>query len=106
MIEGVLDLEKTKVDQILQPRVDLVAVEAKSSLAELLEKARGEKYSRIPVYNETVDHIIGIVFTRDLIEYTDRPASELKEAKVGLAPTGGLARQFKPTWHPSWACSA
>ena len=43
MIEGVLDLEKTKVDQILQPRVDLVAVEAKSSLAELLEKARGEK---------------------------------------------------------------
>ena len=82
MIEGVLDLEKTKVDQILQPRVDLVAVEAKSSLAELLEKARGEKYSRIPVYNETVDHIIGIVFTRDLIEYTDRPASELKEAKV------------------------
>jgi putative hemolysin len=82
MIEGVLDLELTKVEQILVPRVDLVAVEGRTTLVGLLEVTKETKYSRIPVYNETVDEIIGIVLTRELLEYADKPGEELEKQSV------------------------
>ena len=63
MIEGVLDLQRTQVQQIMTPRVELVAVELGSSLANLLSVALQTKYSRVPVYNATVDEIVGIVLT-------------------------------------------
>ena len=69
MIEGVLDLQRGQVQQIMMPRVELVAISADSTLTELLEIALRTKYSRVPVYNETVDEIIGVVLTRELLRY-------------------------------------
>lgn len=71
MIEGVLDLQRSQVQQIMTPRVELVAIKAESSLVELLELAREYKYSRVPVYNQSVDEINGVVLSRELLEFTD-----------------------------------
>jgi CBS domain containing-hemolysin-like protein len=48
MIEGVLDLQRTQVSQIMTPRVELAAVEATSTLAQLLDVTEEYKYSRVP----------------------------------------------------------
>ena len=71
MIEGVLDLQRTQVQQVMTPRVELVAVGAGSTLTELLAVALRTKYSRVPVYNETVDQIVGIVLTRELLTFNN-----------------------------------
>lgn len=81
MIEGVLDLQRSQVQQIMTPRVELVAIKAESSLVELLELAREYKYSRVPVYNQSVDEINGVVLSRELLEFTDS-AGELMRHPV------------------------
>ena len=63
MIEGVLDLQRTQVQQIMTPRVEIEAVEKSATLSELLDVALRTKYSRVPVYNTTVDEIVGIALT-------------------------------------------
>ena len=73
MIEGVLDLQRTQVQQIMTPRVEIEAIESSAFLHELLEVAQRTKYSRVPVYNETVDEIVGIVLTRELLNYPSEP---------------------------------
>tara|TARA_B110001452_G_scaffold8489_1_gene7438 strand:- start:750 stop:2486 length:1737 start_codon:yes stop_codon:yes gene_type:complete len=68
MIEGVLDMQTTQVQQIVTPRVEIEAIAKAATLADLLDLSLNVKYSRIPVYNETVDEIIGVVLTRELLE--------------------------------------
>ena len=81
MIEGVLDLQRTQVQQIMTPRVEIEAVEKDADLSELLEVALRTKYSRVPVYNETVDEIVGIVLTRELLR-----TSTLKGGMAAASP--------------------
>jgi CBS domain containing-hemolysin-like protein len=57
----------------MTPRVELVAIDAENSLAELLVITRETKYSRVPVYNQTVDEIVGVVLSRELLEFADIP---------------------------------
>ena len=57
-----------------QDRVEIEAIESSAFLHELLEVAQRTKYSRVPVYNETVDEIVGIVLTRELLNYPSEPS--------------------------------
>jgi len=82
MIEGVLDLDQSTVEQIMRPRVDVVGIDSRASLSGLLDLSRETKYSRIPVYNGTIDEIIGVVYTRDLIEFAALPPEDLERLKV------------------------
>ena len=59
--------EKTAYD-ILTPRVDLTAIEEHDSVDKIREVILSERYSRIPVYRDSVDNIIGILHTRDYLE--------------------------------------
>ncbi|KOO22110.1 hemolysin-related protein [Chrysochromulina tobinii] len=91
MIEGVLDLQRSKVDQIMTPRVELVAVAQTASLAELLELTMAKKYSRVPVYNETIDEIVGVVLSRNLLAYandrlTGSPSGNEVQQRAGVRP--------------------
>jgi len=82
MIEGVLDMQTTKVGQILTPRVEIEAIEASASLEDLRQLNLRTKYSRIPVFNETVDEIIGVVLTRELLEVVGRSSNNLESMAV------------------------
>jgi putative hemolysin len=55
------------VREVRVPRPDMVAVEADVSVSDVLERAIEAGYSRIPVYGENIDDVVGIVFTKDLI---------------------------------------
>jgi len=67
MLRSILELDVTAAHEIMVPRLDIVAVELNSSLSEVAEKVVRYGYSRLPVYEDTIDQIVGIVHTRDLI---------------------------------------
>jgi CBS domain containing-hemolysin-like protein len=69
MIHSLLELEETPVREIMTPRVEMVAIEAEASLEDFLHLFREHRYSRVPVYRESVDHIVGIAYARDLLDY-------------------------------------
>jgi putative hemolysin len=68
-IEGILDLDKVVVDQVMRPRVDIVAVPVDMPLMDALDVVLREGHSRIPVYEESIDHVVGILYDKDLLRY-------------------------------------
>ena len=83
MIKAVLDMEETIVSKIMRPRVDIDAVSESSSLAELLELVVESKYSRIPVYRGDVDNIVGVVFSKDLLDYVKLANDDNNYSDIG-----------------------
>ena len=73
MIESVLDLQDTFVTAIMKPRVEIVAVEASTDIRTFVRAVSESGYSRIPVYDDNIDNIIGMVLAKSLIDYLDRP---------------------------------
>ncbi len=69
MIRGVLDMQEKEVCKIMKPRVEIIAVEETDTVADILAIATEFKYSRIPVYRGSIDHIVGVVFSKDLLDF-------------------------------------
>ena len=67
MIGEILTLGELTAADVMQPRVDIIAVEDGETVRAALERMRGTGYSRLPVYREDLDHIVGIVRYKDLI---------------------------------------
>lgn len=67
MINDILDLGDMTVREIMKPRVDAIMAEDVETARVALERMRGTGYSRLPVYHEEVDDVIGIVYYKDLI---------------------------------------
>lgn len=67
MIHGVFDFTDTIVRDVMIPRPDIVAIEKDAPLDDLLKIIKEEQFSRIPVYQDTIDNILGIVHIKDLI---------------------------------------
>jgi CBS domain containing-hemolysin-like protein len=67
LLQSVVDFTETIVREVMTPRPDIVAVRNDASLADLRALFREEQYSRMPVYRENLDNIIGIVFVKDLV---------------------------------------
>jgi CBS domain containing-hemolysin-like protein len=67
MIHGVFEISTTVVREVMTPRIDMVAVAVDARLDQLLEVVIGEGHSRIPVYESTIDTVVGIVLAKDII---------------------------------------
>ena len=67
MIGEILELDELTVSDVMQPRVDIIAVEDNETVRAALERMRGTGYSRLPVFHEDLDHIIGIARYKTLI---------------------------------------
>jgi CBS domain containing-hemolysin-like protein len=94
MISRILDLPDIVAREIIIPRTDMVCLEVSTSEEEVLRTAIGSRHSRIPVYEETIDYIIGILNVKDMLDYwaegkaidlralvTDRPPFFTPESK-------------------------
>lgn len=68
MIHDVLDLGDTTAEEVMTPRVDIIAVEDTETVRQAIDRMRGTGYSRLPVYHDDHDSIIGIVRYKDLID--------------------------------------
>lgn len=71
MINKVFDLGDAKAKDVMVPRVHVVMAEIDSTYKDLLEIFREEKFTRIPIYKDKIDNIIGIVNMKDLLMYDD-----------------------------------
>ena len=75
IIQSVIEFDDITVQEILVPRVDLIGVDAEAPVDEVVEICRTSNHTRIPVYTGNIDHIVGMLHTRDLFNClaTGRP---------------------------------
>ena len=78
LVDAVNRFAQTLVRDVMTPRPDIVAVPASGTVADLKRAMRETKYSRIPVYGENLDDIVGVVTGRDLLEYEGQPQDVLQ----------------------------
>lgn len=69
LLRGIVRMVDTDVKEIMRPRVDVSAVDISSPFSELYEKVVDWNYSRIPVYENTMDSIKGVLYIKDLLPY-------------------------------------
>lgn len=79
MIVNVVDFGDTVAGDIMLPRVDMVMVSVESSYGEILKIFREEKYTRIPVYEESPDNVIGILNVKDFLLIENKENFSVKE---------------------------
>ncbi len=68
LVQSALDFDEKTVQEILTPRVDITAININDKVEDIAKLIISERYSRIPVYDESIDNIIGILHTRDFLE--------------------------------------
>ncbi|MBK9255231.1 MAG: gliding motility-associated protein GldE [Saprospiraceae bacterium] len=73
ILKGIVNFGDISARQIMRPRMDIIAVEENMSFKELMKIVKDSGYSRLPVYNEDFDNIIGILYVKDLIAHTESP---------------------------------
>lgn len=71
ILKGIVKFGNTSVKQIMQPRLDVVAVDQSVDFHRLISIVRDSGYSRIPVYKGDFDNITGILYAKDLLAYLD-----------------------------------
>ncbi len=82
LIETMVEFSDTRVAEIMTPRTEMCSIDINSTVQDARSLIIEEKYSRLPVYRDTIDHIEGIIYVRDLLQSwadgkEDRPLSEI-----------------------------
>ena len=67
LINGVFSLGETEVHEVMVPRVDIVGIEAATPWSEVVDRVRSSEHSRFPVFDETVDNVLGILYAKDML---------------------------------------
>jgi len=96
MIEGVIKLSDVTVSEIMTPRTEMMCLSAKLSWDEMLENVINEGHSRIPVYEETRDNIIGILYVKELLPYLARSAEQERPPWTSLLREPFYVPETKP----------
>jgi len=102
LIKSIFEFTDTTVKEIMVPRPDIIALDIDTPQEDLLRKVIDQGYSRLPVYKGTIDHIIGIVYSKDLLSMIEhrgiivlhdliRPAHFVPESKQ----ISNLLREFQ-----------
>jgi putative hemolysin len=73
MLHNVFQIGATQVREIMIPRVEVTALEINASTQEIFSAIARTSYSRIPVYRENFDNLLGILYVKDLLQYIQRP---------------------------------
>jgi CBS domain containing-hemolysin-like protein len=68
LLRTIVDFRETMVREVMTPRPDIVGIEATATIDRLQTLFREQQYSRVPVFKETLDNVVGFVFVKDLIQ--------------------------------------
>lgn len=71
ILEGVVKFGNTDVKQIMTPRVNAVLVDVETSFDSLIRLIKETRYSRIPVFSESIDKVVGVIYAKDLLPFLD-----------------------------------
>lgn len=108
MIEGVLDLQDTRVSEIMRPRVEVKALDQDDSMLSLLRLVNATGHSRIPVYEDEIDNIVGVVNAKKLLSFVKAGDRSHSENKPPLLLDQAAVRDcceptyFVPETMPAW----
>ena len=69
MISAVIELGEGRIHEVMVPRIDVTAIPVDTSMSEAVDTILREGHSRIPVYEESIDNIVGILYAKDLLPY-------------------------------------
>lgn len=72
MIHSIFEFGQTIVKEVMVPRTDMVVVDTTTTLSKLMQLVKTKLHSRIPVYKEEIDNIIGILYVKDLLPYVNK----------------------------------
>ncbi|MGA8855376.1 MAG: gliding motility-associated protein GldE [Christiangramia sp.] len=76
ILQGIVSFGNTDTKQVMRPRMDIFALNEESPYAEIIPEIISNGYSRIPVYRENVDNVIGILYIKDLLPYLNKKSFE------------------------------
>ena len=79
ILQGIVNFGNTDTSQIMCPRMDIFALASDEDFMEVTEKIIRKGHSRIPVYKENIDNIIGILYTKDLIPHINKKTFQWKK---------------------------
>jgi CBS domain containing-hemolysin-like protein len=82
MVQSIVDLGDKVVREIVTPRPEMVAIRRDATLAELRQLFIDQKYSRVPVFEENLDQVVGLIYALDLLAYADRDPEESIEPLI------------------------
>ena len=69
IIQSIFDFKDKNVREIMMPRVDMVAIDSSSSIDDVMDLISDKQFSKVPVYKENIDKIVGIIYAKDLLPY-------------------------------------
>jgi CBS domain containing-hemolysin-like protein len=104
LLLGVFEFGETTVEEVMVPRVDIVGIEQDTPWSEMLDRVRSAQHSRVPVFEDTIDEIVGILYVKDLLPSVladDEPAGgwqTLLRPPVFIPPSKRIAdllREFR-----------
>lgn len=102
MIKGIEDLSETAVKDVMIPRIDVDFISIDTPEEELLEKIARSGHSRFPVYNDSIDNVVGVLYVKDIIKvFSKKEHVDLQKLprKAYFVPESkkidGLLREFK-----------
>jgi len=82
MVEAILDLGQQLVRQVMIPRTEMVAVEAETTLPQIIQLTSESGYTKFPVYDDSLDQIIGVVHLKDLLPAMLSPERQSMTARM------------------------
>jgi len=84
MINAVMELGARRVHEVMVPRVAIVALPASTSFDEAIDKIIEEGHSRVPIYETSVDEVVGILYAKDLLPFLKTTAAKGSDLRVLL----------------------
>lgn len=72
ILQGIVSFGNTDTKQVMRPRIDIFALNSELKYSEIIPEIIDNGYSRIPIYKETIDNVVGILYVKDLLPYIDR----------------------------------
>ena len=86
MIHGIIEIGDKTVREVMIPRTDIIAVDKDAQLRDIVKVFKEFRHTRMPVYEENIDHVIGLIHTKDLLLYYTMSSSQKFDIDRMLRP--------------------
>jgi magnesium and cobalt transporter len=82
MVQGIVSLSESNVREVMVPRIDVVSISLSTRIAEIIKVVADCGHSRFPVYQDTIDNIVGILHAKDLLRYLGKSGEQFELERV------------------------
>ena len=86
IIQSIFDFKDKNVREIMMPRVDMVAIDSESSIDDVMDLISVKQFSKIPVFKDNIDKIVGIIYAKDLLPYLTGSRPNISIFKLARTP--------------------